>query len=76
MKYFRPTLLVLLNLTVFVIMWVLFGNLAEAMIHKYMNDTIMLPQAFALGAVSYLLSNLIAIGIETFVEWVVWGKSE
>lgn len=76
MKYFRPTLLVILHLIVFVTMWVLFGNLAEAMIHKYMNDTIMLSQAFALGAVSYTLSTLIATGIETFVEWAVWGKAE
>lgn len=76
MKYFRPTLLVILHLIVFVTMWIIFGNLAEAIIHKYMNDTIMLPQAFALGAVSYILSNLIAIGIETFVEWAVWGKPE
>lgn len=76
MKYFRMSVLVILNLVVFTICWVLFGSLAETLIHKYMSDTITLPAAFAWGAINFLVARFISLGIESGVEWIVWGKAE
>lgn len=76
MKYFRFITLCVVNLVVFMLLWVSLGSLAETVIHKHMNDTITLPLAFSWGAINFLISRGVAVGLEYLVEWVVWGKPE
>lgn len=74
--FIRAATLVIINLAVFLVMWVLLGNLAETLIHKYMNDSINMPQAFAWGAVNALVAHGLANMVESIVEYFVWGDDE
>lgn len=75
-SFIRNAILIVVNLGVFLVAWVLLGNLAETLIHKYMNDTINMPQAFAWGAINALVAHALARIVEAGVEYLVWGDHE
>lgn len=75
-KFFRNLFLVLVNLIVFVIAWLLLGNLAETLIRRYMDSAIHLPQAFAWGAINAFVSFAAARVIEYGVDHVIWGDDK
>ena len=75
-SFIRNVILIIVNLGVFLLAWVLLGNLAEVLVEKYMNNTMTMPQAFAWGAVNALVAHAAARIVEAGIEYLVWGDDE
>lgn len=71
MKINKNTIFKLLwNIIVFTVCWVSFGVLSEWVINKWFDSQVILPYAFAAGALSYIASSAIAAILSGFPDEV------